>query len=201
MTGGTWTNEALAILRRMHTAGAPFSAIAEAIGGGMSRNAVIGKATRLGITGDRRVTAYNWTPEQIDRLRLLHAEGHTAADIAKTIGASESTVGKKLRALHLARGRWPKGPTKVRTSPPKSKLLPPTPPEPPRAPDCEPVTLLQLEFHHCRFPIGEVKGPDTLFCGDAKKVGSYCRYHNAIVTGEGTYSERRAVDQAEKAAA
>jgi hypothetical protein len=69
----------------------------------------------------------------------------------------------------------------------------PMPPEPPRPPVCEPVRLLDLAYGHCRFPIGEACGADTLFCGAAKApAGSYCAYHRAVATGQGTLSERAA---------
>jgi GcrA cell cycle regulator len=45
-----WTDERIAKLKELWEAGAPASAIAEALGEGMSRNAVIGKAHRLGLT-------------------------------------------------------------------------------------------------------------------------------------------------------
>lgn len=44
-----WDERALEILRRGHAEGASFSTIAAEIGGGISRNACIGKAGRLGL--------------------------------------------------------------------------------------------------------------------------------------------------------
>jgi hypothetical protein len=43
----TWTDEKVATLRQMHEAGEPFSSIGFAVG--MTRNATIGKARRLGL--------------------------------------------------------------------------------------------------------------------------------------------------------
>lgn len=43
----TWTEEKVAILRRMHAAGEPFSTIG--LSTGMTKNATIGKARRLGL--------------------------------------------------------------------------------------------------------------------------------------------------------
>ena len=45
----TWTEDRVAILREMYAAGFTASRIAERIGGGVTRNAVIGKAIRLGL--------------------------------------------------------------------------------------------------------------------------------------------------------
>lgn len=44
----TWTDDKVATLQRMHAAGEPFSSIGFAVG--MTRNATIGKARRLGLT-------------------------------------------------------------------------------------------------------------------------------------------------------
>jgi hypothetical protein len=43
----TWTEEKVAVLKQMHEAGEPFSSIGFAVG--MTRNATIGKARRLGL--------------------------------------------------------------------------------------------------------------------------------------------------------
>jgi GcrA cell cycle regulator len=187
----TWTREAIATLKRLHPTGIPFSEIAAAIGNGMSRNAVIGKAKRLGMLGDRRMPAYRWEREAVIRLRQMHEAGHDSADIARTLKIERSTVEKKLRALKLTRGV--PGRPKAKTITIRPKKSQPVRPEPPRPPACEPVSLLNLEHRHCRFPIGEACGPDTLFCGAPKMTGSsYCTYHQGVATGQGTLSERAA---------
>jgi GcrA cell cycle regulator len=48
--------------------------------------------------------------------------------------------------------------------------------------DKKPVKLVDLEPHHCRYPLGEPKDSDFKFCGENKKEGSsYCTEH-AIIT-------------------
>jgi GcrA cell cycle regulator len=40
------------------------------------------------------------------------------------------------------------------------------------------VTLLELESHHCRWPIGDVQNPDFRFCGHTQAEGRpYCFKH------------------------
>ena len=46
-----WTEARTELLKRLWLAGDSARAIAEKLGGGMTRNAVIGKAHRLGLTG------------------------------------------------------------------------------------------------------------------------------------------------------
>jgi GcrA cell cycle regulator len=187
----TWTREAIATLKRLHPTGMPFSEIAAAIGGGMSRNAVIGKASQLGLTGGRRVAAFRWQREQVIALRTMCDAGHDAGDISLTLKIDPAIVVKKMRALKLV--RVPIGRPRAKTITFRPKKAQPVRAEPPRPPVCEPVTLLDLEYGHCRFPIGEACGPSTLFCGAPKEaVGSYCTYHRAVATGQGTLSERAA---------
>lgn len=216
----TWTDEQIATLKRMRATGHSFSQVARAIGGGMSRNAVIGKAHRLGLDHAGNVAPrFDWTIQRIARLEELHAQGVGYTAIASTLGAPRANVLRKLQKLGLVQEtsvfNMRRAGSKIRASgKTKSELsalaelkrAPKLPPEPAAPPDCDPVTLLNLEREHCRFPIGEVKGPETLFCGAAKDGGadgdqSYCRYHRLIATGAGTYSEQVAVKHAEKAAA
>jgi len=49
MTKGTWTDDRLVVLKAMAEAGKTAQEIADRLGGGISRNAVLGKMDRLGI--------------------------------------------------------------------------------------------------------------------------------------------------------
>jgi hypothetical protein len=69
----------------------------------------------------------------------------------------------------------------IREAKPVTK--PEAPPEPIRPPPrpldaTKPVLLVDLESHHCRWPVSEPR--DMLFCGRPKQDGSsYCPYHTA----------------------
>jgi hypothetical protein len=41
----------------------------------------------------------------------------------------------------------------------------------------ERVTFIQLEPHHCRYPIGTVGEATFGFCGKPKHTGPYCEAH------------------------
>lgn len=51
-----WTENDIATLKRLHAAGLSSSKIARAIGRGLTRNAVIGKAYRLGLSTPKGAT-------------------------------------------------------------------------------------------------------------------------------------------------
>ena len=43
------------------------------------------------------------------------------------------------------------------------------------------VSILDLEPHHCRWPLGDPKSPTFAFCGERKQFASaYCEKHHAI---------------------
>lgn len=143
--------------------------------------------------------AFPWTDEQITTLRERWAAGDSASVIASRLGTvSRCAVIGKARRLALP-SRKPttriphpprfKPPRPVAAKPVKTKLVfsdkfkaakPPAgrfalPPQ--QAADIARVQLLDLEPHHCRWPVGE---PTQGFCGCSNLPGSpYCEAHAA----------------------
>jgi GcrA cell cycle regulator len=55
-----------------------------------------------------------------------------------------------------------------------------SPPPPPEEPP-NPLPLIELEEHHCRWPLGDPREPDFGFCARARIAGMpYCPGHCAI---------------------
>ena len=72
----TWTDERIGELKRMWIEGMSASQIAQALGAGISRNAVIGKIHRLGLSGRapvHRAAPRRLQPSQRRAPRRLHA--------------------------------------------------------------------------------------------------------------------------------
>lgn len=123
-----------------------------------------------------------WSEERAAQLGRLHAKDFSFEQIAIELGVSRGAVASKVAQMGLA-GR-PRG---ARSKPqlPKrraiSKLNAPHP-EPTIIIDQQsdaPVALLDLESHHCRWPVRDA--PSYLFCADTKFDGSsYCRHHFGI---------------------
>ena len=152
-----WNDERIAQLRRLVAKEFTAQEIADAMGGVFSRNAIIGKVARLG-------------------LRLNQPQGV----------------------------RPDEGPR-----PPKPKKLPNTPPQPPvRAHRCaataappespptpemlpgplpraavepgNPVTILELQSHHCRWPMWGAFESQRVYCGNNREEPHpYCSGHAA----------------------
>ncbi len=144
----------------------------------------------------RKTTAWSHYADQL--LRDLWM-AHSAADIARTISASsQRTINRKAvigRAYRLGLPR-----KKPSAKPARAPLLRPPSPKPtitrrhfsrpyfpaePIAPrDFQKVaptrTLETLDRHDCRFPIGDVGGPEFGFCGRPAD-GPYCALHRSVV--------------------
>lgn len=153
-----------------------------------------------------------WAPEDVESVKTLWADGWSAESIARKIGhgITRSAVIGKVHRLKLIqrrpRGIVSSGVAVKRPRPVGSgrirevararlkgaggilafkpaKLWA----EPPAAPDCAPVTLLDRSQSQCGFILGEPKGPETLMCGAPKELpdghshGSvYCTYHLSL---------------------
>lgn len=184
-----WTDERIAALRQAVADGLSASQIAAEMGG-VTRNAVIGKAHRLGLYSSQtwgpkadsqrsqprpRKPVADWSKTELAELRRLWLEGHDTGEIARRIGRSRSAVvGRGLREglPSLGRGRHAKAAV-VHTGAPLRQRATTFPPAP------RPVNMMKLAAGHCRRPLWahdvKPKIPEMMFCGNAAEAGrSYC---------------------------
>jgi GcrA cell cycle regulator len=147
-----WTNARVDRLTVLVADGRSSSEIAAELGGGLTRNAIIGKATRLG-------------------LRLKGVGGKNKGRKPRAHGTA---VPNAIRAI-AERKKRPKAaaPAKVHYLDATQELT-----DLPADQSASAVTLLELEPHHCRWPLGDPLTPQFRFCG-AKKFGEqvYCGRH------------------------
>lgn len=148
---------------------------------------------------------FDWNQKgALDDLKRLQGDGYSAAGIANELAAafkgrpSRNAVIGKLHRLGLTskhgHGRATVKPTPERRerfkatstkrpAPHRNYSPVPTPPQPidlpPAQSDC-PVMLVDLEQHHCRWPVSEPA--EMMFCGAAREDDEhpYCRTHNAM---------------------
>ena len=128
------------------------------------------------------MTSANWTPERIDQLRELCAEGLSFAAVGEALGISKNAaIGKALRiginktaAPHPARRR----PRQQRSLSRRGLALKEI--RWGKTATGASVALLDLREHHCRWPVSS-EGVTTLFCGAPKIDGApYCPAHCAL---------------------
>lgn len=154
-----WTDEAVAELKRLHSTGLSMARIAVALGC-KSRNAVIGKAHRLGLLSKQPKKA---EPKKTP-LKTPHGGGKR--DLRPDT--------RRASPLKIRRQVAPR---------PSPSLLAPVSehaPEPIPTPIVAGLKLIDLGLFHCRWIVGDVAGSDTIYCGVPSTRGSYCACHAAI---------------------
>jgi GcrA cell cycle regulator len=153
-----WTDERVELLKKLWAEGLSASQIANRLGG-VTRNAVIGKVHRLGLSG-RTTTSRAKAPRT--RRRPAHTQTRAARPQLRTHGSAA------LKAeFHLdAEEEFELAP-----SPIKELVIPLN----------ERATILTLTETKCRWPIGDPCEEDFHFCGRYCDVGvSYCEYHSQV---------------------
>jgi hypothetical protein len=186
-----WTDEKIAALSDLHKRGFSFSHIAGEVG--MTRNACIGRANRMGLKSDKpkveqrpkRARVHVVTHELIDIMREVAERQGTKSDaiiiyvkrfpdrVAPAFGTVSSIASSlKIRFGGLREQAWASNQWRQTIAP--AAPVPIVERFPARA--NKGVKLVNLEPDMCRWPLGE--GRAVLFCGDAKmRARSYCRDH------------------------
>lgn len=147
----------------------------------------------------KNASTFDWTDERVGELVRLWAQGLTAEDIAGRMGIeTRAAVLGKINRLGLARfpGHFrvakPVKPRPIRQPKAIDHLPRDEPIDLPPEPAANPVTLLALEFHHCRWPVDMPAGP-MMYCGATKFDHAYCyRHYQLAYTRALTAAERQA---------
>jgi GcrA cell cycle regulator len=190
----SWTEERIERLRKMWQDGATASQIADDLGG-VSRNAVIGKAHRLGLEarpspvkpGEEKekpaaAAAPVPKPAPIERA----APKPVAAAPERTAAAAPSPPVQPTKSDNVQyRSIGPGG--FIRQGPGEQQA--PIPPAPPRrlvpakpSPEvADKTSLLDLNDRICKWPMGHPGEPDFHFCGSPANPGfPYCVQHCGV---------------------
>lgn len=161
----------------------------------------------------------SWTDAELDTLKTMWVDGHSATQIAKAMGSvTRSAVLGKIKRLKDSgdfevRERKVNptlgAPTKISKPAPKPTPKPAPKPKAPLLPASEfptegnvdgmlkPVSfdkgLIELERLDCRWIVSG-EGESAFFCANAQTAGSsYCEYHRRASIGRGSRSERNAL--------
>jgi GcrA cell cycle regulator len=190
----SWTEERIERLKKMWADGATASQIADELGG-VSRNAVIGKAHRLGL--EQR-------PSPVKPGEEKEAKKPASAAAPKPAPRAETAVQAKDGGAPAAAPTAPR-PGGARLSPQElqyrsigpggfirqgpGEQQAPIPPAPPRrlvpakpSPEvADKTSLLELNDRICKWPIGHPGEPDFHFCGEQANPGfPYCVEHCGV---------------------
>lgn len=150
MTAG-WTEDRVGALKKLWLEGQSASQIAKQLGGGVTRNAVIGKVHRLGLSGRA-------APSQPARATFKTARPRPAAP---------------------APTQAPSTPRRIEAVQPRdAQPVAPTPAQAPELPGT--ATVLTLGAHMCKWPIGDPSSREFSFCGRRASEGVYCVEHARV---------------------
>src|SRR4051812_45319470 len=188
----SWTDERIERLKKMWHDGATASQIADELGG-VSRNAVIGKAHRLGLE-QRPSPVKPGEEKEAKKAAPAAAPKAPKPDSPKTAAAAPA-VAASGHQPGPAPHRWG-GEMQYRSIGPGGFIRqgpgdqqPPIPPAPPRrlvpakpSPEVADKTgLLELNDRVCKWPIGHPGEPDFHFCGQQANPGfPYCVQHCGV---------------------
>lgn len=158
-----WTDERVEQLKKLWSEGLSASQIAKQLGG-VTRNAVIGKVHRLGLSGRA-------TPSRPLRRTVKPSRPRTATPA--------TTAAAPAARATTARPVTPPAPV-------------PAPVEPAILPSGEFATVLTLRDSMCKWPIGDPSQAEFRFCGRKTPGGNaYCDAHSSMAYQPSNKRRRR----------
>ncbi|MCT4655773.1 MAG: GcrA cell cycle regulator [Cohaesibacter sp.] len=156
----SWTDERVELLKKLWTDGLSASQVAAELGG-VTRNAVIGKVHRLGLSGRAKTTTTTQRARR-SRSQTSRPARQTSAS-APTVGATALKAEAKPQAAPQA---------KPKEKPQEDAVV---------VPISKRASILTLTENTCKWPIGDPGDGDFHFCGHKSEAGApYCKYHAEI---------------------
>ena len=153
----SWTDERIATLKKMWKEGKSAAEIAKTLGKGVTRNAVIGKAHRMGLSGRPSPIKKSAAPkkEAAPKKTAVKATRSKKAAAPAAAATTKSAPVKEVQDLKVF----------------EKDVVPPG----------GGVALLDLTERMCKWPIGDPREDDFTFCGLAIRPGTpYCPEHAAM---------------------
>jgi GcrA cell cycle regulator len=152
----SWTEEKIELLRKLWLDGMSASRIASELAEGLTRNAVIGKVYRLGLSGRTKPTAI---VSPAPRARERHPP-RPAVTASAAMPIVHGNTALALRPAMIVE--------------PVAEIV-----EDVVVAFAEPVTIVDLRESMCRWPIGDPGSAEFRFCGAANRAGAgpYCAHH------------------------
>ena len=170
----SWTDERVEQLRQHWMEGKSASQIANLLGNGLTRNAIIGKVHRLGLAG--RVKP----PSSSHHLRP--AASHSSAPRAAAPRAAPVAQRIVRGATALAIHSQPAAEEELEAF--DSVVLPMS----------LRVTIVELREAMCKWPLGDPTSPEFRYCGSPAASGPYCAHHGRLAY-QPTQDRRRERDR------
>ena len=165
----SWTDERVETLKKLWAEGHSASQIAKELGG-VTRNAVIGKVHRLGLSGRATPSRPVKRPPRLARPKpRVLPDGTVKTPATQPASPTIAKAARDERAL--------------------IEKLPPLELE-----NGEKATVLNLSASMCKWPIGDPADPNFAFCGRKATCGPYCAEHAKIAFQPARKRERKSKD-------
>ncbi len=154
----SWTDERVDLLRKLWLEGLSASQIANELSNGITRNAVIGKVHRLGLSGRAKAPAPSVQRQRTSERAVRPSAPRASAPIVR---------GNLAFALAPRTMEAPEARTEE-----EAVVLPMS----------ERVTIMELRESMCRWPLGDPASSEFRYCGAEAPIGAgpYCKYHARV---------------------
>ncbi len=164
-----WTEDRVEVLKKLWAEGHSASQIAKELGG-VTRNAVIGKVHRLGLSGRATPSRPVKRPPRLARPKpRIQPDGSIVTPKPQRV-VTEPDLKPNEKVAMLA-------------------ALPPQP-----LADGEAATILTLRDSMCKWPIGDPADPKFAFCGRKSTCGPYCAEHAKVAFQPAKKREKKKAD-------
>ncbi len=153
-----WTDERVEVLKKLWAEGLSASQIANHLGG-VTRNAVIGKVHRLGLSGRA-------TTSRVKSIRPRKRANSSPSGVPQMRYVSHGNTALKnvFEADYMTQNEPQLAPVEELVIPPEER-----------------ATIMSLTECMCRWPYGDPTEEDFHFCGRKKVPGvPYCEFHSRI---------------------
>lgn len=173
MSDTTWSEDRVEQLKKLWIEGLSASQIAAEMGG-VTRNAVIGKVHRLGLSGRAKSTASSVSRpsarKPITPSRTSNRET-PSRNPASPLGSAAGGATQGNAALKMDAQPQNEAQEAPEAAPLENVVVPMS----------ERVTIMELRDSMCRWPMGDPTTPEFRYCGAKSDSGSpYCTYHCKI---------------------
>jgi len=164
----SWTEDRVATLTKLWMQGLSAAQIAGILGGGVTRNAVIGKVHRLKLSGRARPANAATRARPVSRSRRTATSSSASSTSARAKKRTNATAPATIGATALKQEE--EALNNIDVAPETKELF---------IPENERLTLLDLTEDSCKWPIGDPLNPDFHFCGrHSLENKPYCEFHS-----------------------
>ena len=165
----SWTEDRVEILKTLWVKGLSASQIAIELGGGVTRNAVIGKVHRLKLAARAKPATSSARTRSAKKPSKRVTRRTTSSNKYSTTKTRSMPSAKTVGATALKQSPSSESEIKIAHNEASEVVIPID----------ERISLLELRENNCKWPIGDPMHPDFHFCGKTSLEGKpYCETHS-----------------------